>query len=231
MKRLRLSAWLATIGAMLLFAAPALAQDQAKDQPAPTGTAHPAPKLVAPPVAAKPQPPAKAQAATKPATPPAPRHVDTPKQEADSLLGKEVYGADGAQMGLVTNVLVDRAGHPIALVIDFGGFLGVGSRKVAVDWKLMHFYPGNSKKPVTLSLSKEQLKAAPEYRSDKAAPVVQAPKPVPAKPGGVKPASAKSAPAQPAPAATPAPPPASKDQQEAKPATTPPLPADHTAPK
>jgi sporulation protein YlmC with PRC-barrel domain len=206
MERLRLGAGIIVIGAALLLAAPTLADDQAKDH---TAAPEPAAAGTPPATAAKPEPP------TKPAAPGTPRHIDTPKQEADSLLGKEVFGADGARMGLVTNVLVDRAGHPIALVIDFGGFLGVGSRKIAIDWKLMHFHPGDSKKPVTLGLSKEQLKSAPEYKPGKTAPVVQAPKPAPAK----------------TPAAKSAPPPEHKDQQEAKPAANPAPAPDHPAPK
>jgi sporulation protein YlmC with PRC-barrel domain len=156
MRRSRLLARLAILCAALL-APSTFAQDQPKGQP---------------------QSPAPAET-KKPAPAPAPRHVTTPKDEADSLLGKEVYGADGGQMGLVTNVLIDRDGHPIALVIDFGGFLGVGSRKIAIDWHLMQFHPGNKDKPVTLSLSKDQLKSAPEYKSDKAAQVVHAPAPKP----------------------------------------------------
>ncbi|MGH6980117.1 MAG: PRC-barrel domain-containing protein, partial [Stellaceae bacterium] len=124
--------------AVLLLAVPTFADDQAKDQsktppPAPTQQTKPVP-VVAP-------------------------HKATPKEDADSLVGKEVFGADGTQMGLVTNVLVDRDGHPIALVIDFGGFLGVGTRKIAIDWHLMEFHPGNKTKPVTLKLDKDQLKS------------------------------------------------------------------------
>ncbi len=128
----------------------------------------------------------------KPPPTPAPPHVVKPKEQADSLLGKEVYGTDGQQMGLVTNVLIDREGHPIALVIDFGGFLGVGSRKIAVDWHLMQFHPGNKDKPVTVSLTKDQLKSAPEYRPNKStAPVIYAPAPapLPAKPAAATPSS------------------------------------------
>ncbi len=163
----------------LLLALPAVAQEQPKDQ---SKTEAPS-SLPKHPTAVTPAP-----------TPPPPPHVVTPKEQADSLLGKQVYSADGKQMGLVTNVLIDRNGKPIALVIDFGGFLGVGSRKVAIDWHLMRFRPGDKDKPVTLALSKEQLKSAPEYRQGKSAPVIYAPAPAPLP---VKPA------ANPAPAANP----------------------------
>ncbi len=37
-------------------------------------------------------------------------------------------------MGRVVDVIVDPAGQVCAAIVDFGGFLGVGSRKIAVDW-------------------------------------------------------------------------------------------------
>ena len=42
-------------------------------------------------------------------------------------------------MGRIVDVLVDRSGEVRAAIIDFGGFLGVGSRKIAVDWDALHF--------------------------------------------------------------------------------------------
>jgi len=56
-------------------------------------------------------------------------------------------------------------------VIDFGGFLGVGSRKIVVDWNALHFDRDDAKtNGITLALTKEQVTAAPEYKTD--APIV-----------------------------------------------------------
>jgi hypothetical protein len=50
-------------------------------------------------------------------------------------------------------------------VIDFGGFLGVGSRKIAVDWNALNFAPAGDKRDVVISeLTRDQVKAAPEYK-------------------------------------------------------------------
>jgi hypothetical protein len=71
-------------------------------------------------------------------------------------------------MGHIIDVIVDGAGAPLAAVIDFGGFLGVGSRKIAVDWNALHFAPGDKPAPITLDLTKDQVRAAPEYTDKKA---------------------------------------------------------------
>jgi hypothetical protein len=49
-------------------------------------------------------------------------------------------------------------------VIDFGGFLGVGSRKIAIAWSAIRFYGLNR---ITLDMTRDQVKAAPEYAPDK----------------------------------------------------------------
>lgn len=81
-----------------------------------------------------------------------------------SILGKKVFGRNGEDMGRVVDVLADRDGRPRAAIIDFGGFLGVGNRRVAVDWRSLQIDPANVDKPVILGLSREQVNAAPEFK-------------------------------------------------------------------
>jgi len=73
-------------------------------------------------------------------------------------------------MGRIIDVIVDKAGMPRAAIIDFGGFLGVGSRQIAVDWNALHFSPAGKAERITLDLTRDQLKSAPEYEKGK--PVV-----------------------------------------------------------
>jgi PRC-barrel domain len=90
------------------------------------------------------------------------------------ILGKDVRGADGTVLGRVIDLLVDGDGQPRAVLIDFGGFLGVGSRKIAVDWSALHFSPAVSDE-IVLDLSRDQIKAAPEYKESREAVAVVGP--------------------------------------------------------
>jgi hypothetical protein len=109
---------------------------------------------------------APADDAAKPSVAPAPKiALDT--KEVSGILGKEVLSATGEKMGRIIDVLVDRAGVARAAVIDFGGFLGVGSRKVAVDWNALHFGAEKGQPRITLLLTREQLKAAPQIQEGK----------------------------------------------------------------
>jgi hypothetical protein len=94
-----------------------------------------------------------------------------PNHEVQGILGKEVRSAADENMGRVIDVIVDRTGQVRAAIIDFGGFLGVGSRKIAVAWNALRFSPNADKvERVALELTRDQVRAAPEYKEDK--PVV-----------------------------------------------------------
>jgi PRC-barrel domain protein len=87
------------------------------------------------------------------------------QQDVQGILGRQVLSSAGEDMGRVVDIVVDRNGQVRAAVIDFGGFLGVGNRKVAVDWNALHFAPTGSRYDrITLELTRDQVKAAPEYK-------------------------------------------------------------------
>ena len=89
-------------------------------------------------------------------------------KEVQSIVGSEIRSAADEDMGRIVDVLVDGAGQTRAAIIDFGGFLGVGSRKIAVDWKALHFVPAASTRyRIVLELTKDQVKPAPEYKEGK----------------------------------------------------------------
>jgi hypothetical protein len=95
--------------------------------------------------------------------------------EVQEILGKEVRSATDENMGRVVDIIVDRTGQVRAAVVDFGGFLGVGSRKIAIAWNALHFPAnGNKVERVTLEWTRDQVRAAPEYRGDKPVAVLEA---------------------------------------------------------
>ena len=111
----------------------------------------------------------RASAAVRPTAPkpgpPAPRNLEPlPSGQYLGILGKKVTGPDGKDMGLLVDVIVDADRTPRAAVIDFGGFLGVGSRKIAVDWRLLNFAPDREDGKIWLGLDWAEIRAAPEYR-------------------------------------------------------------------
>lgn len=85
-------------------------------------------------------------------------------QDYEGILGKAVRSSTGEDMGRIIDIILDKDGRPRAAIIDFGGFLGVGSRKIAVDWRAMRFTAdGKASRPV-LQLSRNQVRVSPEYK-------------------------------------------------------------------
>jgi PRC-barrel domain len=103
--------------------------------------------------------------AKEPAPPPSVTIINA--TDARGVLGRDVRSPTDEDMGRIVDVIVDRQGTVRAAVIDFGGFLGVGSRKIVVDWNALHFgRVANKGESITLELTKEQVVAAPEYKED-----------------------------------------------------------------
>jgi hypothetical protein len=95
--------------------------------------------------------------------------------EVEGILGRQVLSAADENMGRIVDVIVDRSGRVRAAIIDFGGFLGVGSRKIAVEWNVLHFPPpGQANAKITLDLTRDQVKTAPEYQEGKTVVVLGA---------------------------------------------------------
>ena len=93
-----------------------------------------------------------------------------------SILGKNVVGPKGEGLGRVVDVLADAEGRVRVAIIDFGGFLGVGTRRIAVDWPLLRFNPNARDKSLILNVTREKLQSAPEYK-DSTSPRVLVPPP------------------------------------------------------
>jgi hypothetical protein len=116
-------------------------------------------------------PPSQQQSAVPPAAPkepaPPPSVTVIGARDAHGVLGRDVRSPTDEDMGRIVDVIVDRAGVVRAAVIDFGGFLGVGSRKIVVEWNALHFGRiANKGDSITLELTKDQVTAAPEYKED-----------------------------------------------------------------
>jgi hypothetical protein len=96
-------------------------------------------------------------------------------QQLESVLGIRAFSASGEDMGRIVDVIVDRAGEVRAAIIDFGGFLGVGSRQIAVDWRSLRFEPNGKPGAVVANLTRDQLRVAPVYKSGEPVVVVGGP--------------------------------------------------------
>jgi hypothetical protein len=91
-----------------------------------------------------------------------------------SMLGREVRTRVEEDVGRIIDLLADRNGQVQAAVIELGGFLGIGTRKIAVEWSALSFEPKGPQSVVILEMTRDQLRMAPEYRPSEPAIVRRA---------------------------------------------------------
>ena len=91
------------------------------------------PVLPSAPEAGAPAPSAPGSTAAGPQLPASDMAADV--DAPDQLVGATVYGSDDEELGTVVAVLADGAKSPEATV-EFGGFLGLGTKEVAVPISL-----------------------------------------------------------------------------------------------
>jgi PRC-barrel domain len=114
--------------------------------------------------------------AADPAARPADRGGSSTSRRSDleSVLGREIRTRVEEDVGRVIDLLADRNGQVRAAVIEFGGFMGIGTRKIAVEWSALRF-EGEGKQPaILLEMTRDQLRRAPEYKPNEPAVVRKA---------------------------------------------------------
>ena len=98
----------------------------------------------------------------------------TRRHSLESVLGREVRTRVEEDVGRIIDLLADRYGHVQAAVIEFGGFLGIGTRKIAVEWSALRFEHDGRKPVVIVELTRDELRVAPEYKQSEPAIVRRA---------------------------------------------------------
>lgn len=118
----------------------------------------------------------------------------------DWITGTTVTAPDGSAIGRINDLIVDgETGDMIAAIIGVGGFLGIGTKQIAVPFDQLSI--NYDAQEVTSELTKEEADAAPEYvfREREAAPMAEGMAP-PADPAPANPAVAPAMPAEEPPA-------------------------------
>lgn len=83
---------------------------------------------------------------------------------AAGLIGREVVGPDGEQIGEVVDLVIGPDGTTQAVLIGVGGFLGLGERTVAVDFDTVRTIDDGTGAPrLMIAASVDLLEQAPEY--------------------------------------------------------------------
>ena len=79
---------------------------------------------------------------------------------ASKVIGAAVYNAQNQQVGTIDDIVLDASNQAILAVISVGGFIGIGSKLIAVDYKNLHRQPD---KVILPDASKDALNRMPSF--------------------------------------------------------------------
>jgi PRC-barrel domain len=137
---------------------PLYAQQPTPSQPPETQTSPPPQLQPLPPPAKQPE------AAPRPAGEGIPALV-VDGDQVMGVLGRQVRSSAGEDMGRIVDVIIDKSARVRAAVIDFGGFLGVGNRQIAVAWNAIRLPSQDKPGPLVVDFTRDQLRVAPTYKA------------------------------------------------------------------
>ena len=86
---------------------------------------------------------------------------------ADDLMGTTVYGPNDESVGDIGNIALNTDGRVDAVIVDVGGFLGIGEKPVALGMDNLNFMRDQGGKLYLYTkFTEDQLNNAPEYNKD-----------------------------------------------------------------
>ena len=92
--------------------------------------------------------------------------VETDKLTAEMLTGANVHDAQDKSVAEIKDLVLTGEGKVTDVVLDVGGFLGIGAKTVAIPMdRLTVAQKEDGKVALWVNMSKEELEALPDYKS------------------------------------------------------------------
>ncbi len=86
---------------------------------------------------------------------------------ASKLVGMDIKSPDNETLGDIGEVVLDKDGEVRGVVVDVGGFLGIGERPVLLSWEDVTLTEQDGKATVIANVTKDRLEQMPVYDSSK----------------------------------------------------------------
>lgn len=96
-----------------------------------------------------------------------PTGIDVEGVPAEDIVGGTLVNQEGDSIASINDLLVDSNGEPQALLVGFGGFLGLMEKTVAVGFDRVELTANEDNEYVT-DLTEQEIEAMPEYEEPEA---------------------------------------------------------------
>ncbi|PIG09625.1 PRC-barrel domain-containing protein [Comamonas sp. 26] len=89
-------------------------------------------------------------------------HTNSTVISSNDVDGTNVYNPAGEKLGSINSLMIDKiTGKVRYAVMEFGGFLGMGTDLYPLPWDSLKYNPNQG--GYVVSVTKEQLESAPRY--------------------------------------------------------------------
>jgi uncharacterized protein YrrD len=95
--------------------------------------------------------------------------VEATQLTSDMLTGQTVYDVDDRSVGTVHDLILDDSGAVAAVIIDFGGFLGIGSSQVSLGFEELTILSDerNNSVRIYVDATRRQIQDLPLYQASR----------------------------------------------------------------
>ena len=84
---------------------------------------------------------------------------------SERVEGTNVYSTSGDKLGTIDDLMIDKiSGQVCYAVLEFGGFLGIGTDRYPVPWSMLDY--DTSREGYVVPLDKDKIESAPRYAQD-----------------------------------------------------------------
>lgn len=85
---------------------------------------------------------------------------------SDKVEGTNVYNLAGEKLGSIDDIMIDQqSGQVRYAVMEFGGFLGMGTDRYPIPWSMLKY--DDAKSGYIVPLDKAKLEKAPKYTDER----------------------------------------------------------------
>ena len=85
---------------------------------------------------------------------------------SEKVEGTNVYNPAGEKLGSIDDLMIDQhSGQVRYAVLEFGGFLGMGTDRYPIPWSMLKYDAGKS--GYIVPLDKARLEKAPKYTDER----------------------------------------------------------------
>ncbi|MBE0486820.1 PRC-barrel domain-containing protein [Marinobacter sp.] len=85
-------------------------------------------------------------------------------RQVSELMGVNVRTSDKENIGSVNDLIVNKDGQVVAVVVGVGGFLGMGEKDVAISWDSVTQTGTANERELRIDATREELSSAPEFK-------------------------------------------------------------------